>query len=141
MQKIDANLLRTIRIYKRQLIDTGYFSAVFRVSTDNIVKVFCFDKDEEIQRWLAQDEIRGTMLFKYALPIIEVVKAKGWKSGIGLVKKYLPYEMESMDELWSLYPGYYHPWDFKPENYRKDTDGTIYRIDCQTQASMKFLED
>ena len=121
--------MRTIKLKEEQLIDEGSFAAVYRISPRRVVKAFFYPEEDDVSR-LADDEIKGSKKYKRALPVLAKVKVifpNGTES-IGLVKKYLPYEIYDERAM----PSDSRCWDASPDNYRMDYDGTVWLIDTQT---------
>ena len=132
--------LRRIRVRENQQIGEGSFGIIYRISKTKIVKAFY---RKSFNEQFARDEVRGSKLFKGALPILEVVIVilPNKRETIGLIKKYIPHSISSFELLQAIHRKEVNRnWDSNPRNFRKDDKGKIWRIDTQTKAAQYYYE-
>jgi hypothetical protein len=126
---------RLIKVNSNQLIGSGCYGDVYRISSRRVVKVYQDLEDaEEIRR----DEILGSRLSEYCLPILEKVNVRvGEKSKqyLGVIKRYLPYKYCGNFCLCSHLSRFKRTQvlagDAHFENIRCGKDGKPYLIDTQ----------
>jgi len=140
--------MRHIHVKTSQMIGEGAFGRVYRISPRRVVKVF-FGEDFKESLFEARSEIRGSKIYKHALPVLELVKVthtyliQEWNCETGdykpgrrikrtraaVIKRYIPYTVTDT-QIASLYSKNYEgPWDRHPDNYGMDSNGRIYLID------------
>lgn len=128
MTEEQLDLLPSITIHNGHM-DRGAYGMVYRIDPDRIVKVST-RKDVTI------DELEGSKLSKYALPVLETVRVKdkfGKFIGYGLIKEYIPHTttyQESADFCGKM-PKLLQI-DCRNANVRKDEEGNMYLVDTQT---------
>ena len=126
---------RRIKVTKKQWIDCGSYNDIYRISPRRIVKVpkHYFIK---IAEKMILDEIRGSKIQKFALPILDIVDVE-LPDGLvipGILRRYIPNEysyakwrkLENQHNLMNS-------WDARPVNFRYDSKGTPWRVDTQTR--------
>ena len=130
--------MRKIKVISEQWIGEGSYGTVYRISPRKVVKAFF--RDPRMEAYV-KDEIRGSKLYKAALPILEVVTVvlPDDEETVGLVKRYIPNGV-SYNELRAALRNKLinYGWDVRTDNYRKDNKGRIWRIDTQTIAALKI---
>lgn len=144
MAKRKNTRLKTIIVNNNMLLsDQGAFARVYRISSRRIVKVYRA-KDIQVSKKFANDEIKGSKIYKKynALPVLEVVNVievldSGVRKAIGVLKRYIPYNLSKKDYETFLYshPDCVHPDVYGP-NLKKDSRGNIYFIDTQTRKGI-----
>jgi len=133
---------RLIVVKEHQFIACGDFGSVYRISKDKVVKVFDCGDSKEILENLATDELRGSKLIKHALPVLERVNVLCLDGKIrpGLIKEYLPYDINYQEFYRFIKKNNIKTWDAKAINYRKDSKGKIWRVDTQTQDIWRIID-
>jgi hypothetical protein len=127
--------MRKIKVTSEQWIDSGSYGAVYRISKTKVVKAFF---NHPYMEEIIRDEIRGSKLFKAALPILEVVTVvlPDDKETVGLIKRYIPYSVTNKEMLEATRKKEItYSWDRRADNFRKDKKGRIWMIDTQTVAA------
>ena len=121
----------------RKRVGKGAFSTVIRISKKRVVKVFDLKLTDKTIKRLVKDEVKGSKIYKDALPVLKEVVVKGKKGKVfyGLLKEYLPYKITKKDIIKSK------AWDKKRENFRKKCrNGKPYLIDTQTRKTIRIMK-
>lgn len=143
---INNRKIRRIKVFSKQKIGEGAYGTVYRISPRRVVKIFDISLAIEEQMEACLDEIEGSQIYAYALPVLGIAEVTLRKrnyigpsdykikkfTGYGVIKKYLPYQAKE-HEIKTLYQqrnydGKWY-WDDHPYNYRKDNRGNIYLVD------------
>lgn len=130
--------MRKIKVTDEQCIGYGSFGTVYKISPRKVVKAFF--RDPRMEAYV-KDEIRGSKLFKAALPILEVVTVilPDNTETVGLVKRYIPNSVSYEEMLEATRKKEItYSWDRKADNFRKDKKGKIWMIDTQTIAALEI---
>lgn len=122
-----------LRSLKR--VGEGSYGIVYMLEPTKVVKVFWSGYSKRKQKLLLKDEIEGSKR-PGALPVLETIKVletDGTETE-GLVKKFIPHKLSEEEFDAFLTHRLHRTFDDRCCNYRKDEDGTIYKIDTQTEA-------
>jgi len=113
-------------------IDGGCFGNIYRISPRRVLKVYdCVNEREGIK--LAEDERKGAGLYYNGLPVLRIVRVKlRGAYRIGVIKRYLPREVDYDAVQWICDVNKQDRCDFGERQYRADSRGRIYRVDTQT---------
>lgn len=83
---------RLVKVCRNQYLSSGCYGDVYRISQRRIVKIYT-TRDKYEAHLIREDEIRGSRISKYCLPILEKVRVRVGKKReeyLGVIKKYLP---------------------------------------------------
>lgn len=127
---------KTIRVKKSEFLDAGAFADVYKISPRRVVKVFNpYDFSEEEIDWLVEDEIKGSKADGH-VPVLRKVNVYlpgKRKPTPGLIKRFIPYEIDNHDIPYEL-----DYWDNHKYNFRQDSKGNVFIIDSQSEDAMNY---
>lgn len=123
---------KRIKLRQDQFLDSGCHAHVYRISQRRVVKVF-IDKSYSEKDYI-KDELEGSKVLDYALPILKVIDVElpNKKKAKGLVRRYIPKDISKKTyrkikkEINQTFDK-----DAHIDNFKQDTRGNIWRVDTQ----------
>lgn len=129
--------MRFVNVSKLKRIGSGYFSTVYRLSPQRVIKVYNHHKGHDGNIMAEEVELSGSS--PHALPVLGVaIAVKGATRHYAVIKKYIPRRAtwKEADDLRDVLPRKLQA-DCYSDNVRKDDKGRLFLIDTQGNYAFK----